>query len=124
MRRPCKQLFFDNCATIWQEDTCSIEEDARAINDFLSSAIISMYSRCGEFEESKREFDRMRRMTREELATALITMYSECHALEEAIALFQKFSQRHLQSKEGGIGVWSAMIAAFVNQELCPYSTA
>ena len=60
----------------------------------------------------------MRRMTREELATALITMYSECHALEEAIALFQKFSQRHLQSKEGGIGVWSAMIAAFVNQEL------
>jgi len=54
----------------------------------------------------------------EQLATALITMYSECHALGEAIALFEKFSQRHWRSTEGGIGVWSAMIAAYVSYQL------
>ncbi|XP_062171909.1 pentatricopeptide repeat-containing protein At3g62890-like [Alnus glutinosa] len=64
-----------------------IDVNAIPLNIFLSTALIDMYSKCGDVEKARRIFDRM---SSKNLASwnAIITGYVQNGLMEEAIQLF------------------------------------
>ncbi|CAL0334890.1 unnamed protein product [Lupinus luteus] len=103
-----------------------VVEHNMTLNSYIGSALISMYSKCGDLVSARRIFDGMperdvitwnaideyasQRGFQHDIfvATALVDMYAKCGSLDSAQRVFQNMPQKNEAS-------WNAMISALAS---------
>ena len=80
-----------------------------AIDSYLQSTLITMYSNCGSMELAQQLFDKMKPKTLV-ASTSMITGYSKIAKIEAARAIFDQMIEKDLVS-------WSAMINCYAESD-------